>query len=88
MKTLGSIAPAPSVARAERAEIACSVRRAARSGLNHIGGSRGGIAGVYQRHGAAEKRAAPDAGAAQTLAIVEGRTSTQRGGARKSRLRK
>ena len=42
--------------------------------LNHISGSRGGIAGVYQRHDwAAEKRAALDAWAAHVLATVEGR---------------
>ena len=38
--------------------------------LNHISGSRGGIAGVYQRHDwAAEKRAALDAWAAHVLAV-------------------
>jgi integrase len=43
--------------------------------LNHISGSRGGIAGVYQRHDwAAEKRAALDAWAAHVLAVVEQRT--------------
>jgi hypothetical protein len=43
--------------------------------LNHISGSRGGIAGVYQRHDwAAEKRAALDAGAAHVLSVAEGRT--------------
>jgi integrase len=43
--------------------------------LNHISGSRGGIAGVYQRHDwAAEKRAALDAWAAHVLAIAERRT--------------
>jgi integrase len=42
--------------------------------LNHISGSRGGIAGVYQRHDwAAEKRAALDAWAAHVLAIAEQR---------------
>jgi integrase len=42
--------------------------------LNHISGSRGGIAGVYQRHDwAAEKRAALDAWAAHVISIVEGR---------------
>src|ERR1700739_5163212 len=42
--------------------------------LNHISGSRGGIAGVYQRHDwAAEKRAALDAWAAHVASIVEGR---------------
>jgi hypothetical protein len=41
--------------------------------LNHISGSRGGIAGVYQRHDwAAEKRAALDAWAAHVRSIVEG----------------
>ena len=40
--------------------------------LNHISGSRGGIAGVYQRHDwAAEKRAALDAWAAHWLAIAD-----------------
>jgi hypothetical protein len=40
--------------------------------LNHISGSRGGIAGVYQRHDwAAEKRTALDAWAAHVLAIAE-----------------
>lgn len=44
--------------------------------LNHISGSRGGIAGVYQRHDwAAEKRAALDAWAGHVAAIVEGRTT-------------
>jgi integrase len=43
--------------------------------LNHISGSRGGIAGVYQLHDwAVEKRAALDAWAAHVLAIVEQRT--------------
>jgi hypothetical protein len=43
--------------------------------LNHISGSRGGIAGVYQRHDwAGEKRAALDAWAAHVLAIAEQRT--------------
>jgi len=42
--------------------------------LNHISGSRGGIAGVYQRHDwAAEKRAALDAWAAHVVSIVKGR---------------
>jgi integrase len=41
--------------------------------LNHISGSRGGIAGVYQRHDwAAEKRAALDAWAIHVRSIVEG----------------
>jgi integrase len=44
--------------------------------LNHISGSRGGIAGVYQRHDwAAEKRAALDAWAAHVLAAAGERTS-------------
>jgi integrase len=44
--------------------------------LNHISGSRGGIAGVYQRHDwAAEKRAAIDAWAAHVAAIVESRNA-------------
>jgi integrase len=44
--------------------------------LNHISGSRGGIAGVYQRHDwAAEKRAALDAWAAHVGAILEGRSA-------------
>jgi integrase len=45
--------------------------------LNHISGSRGGIAGVYQRHDwAVEKRAALDAWAAHVLAIAERRPYT------------
>jgi len=41
--------------------------------LNHISGSRGGIAGVYQRHDwATEKRAALDAWASHVLAASEG----------------
>jgi integrase len=45
--------------------------------LNHISGSRAGIAGVYQRHDwAAEKRAALDAWAAHLMAIVEGRAAS------------
>jgi integrase len=40
--------------------------------LNHISGSRGGIAGVYQRHDwATEKRAALDAWAAHVVAVAE-----------------
>jgi hypothetical protein len=43
--------------------------------LNHISGSRGGIAGVYQRHDwANEKRAALDAWAAHVLAVAQRRT--------------
>jgi integrase len=42
--------------------------------LNHISGSRGGIAGVYQRHDwASEKRAALDSWAVQLASIIEGR---------------
>ena len=45
--------------------------------LNHISGSRGGIAGVYQRHDwAAEKRAALDAWAAHVVSVVEGRVTS------------
>ena len=45
--------------------------------LNHISGSRAGIAGVYQRHDwAAEKRAALDAWAAHVVAAAEGQTPT------------
>jgi integrase len=41
--------------------------------LNHISGSRGGIAGVYQRHDwASEKRGALDAWATHVRSIVEG----------------
>lgn len=43
--------------------------------LNHISGSRAGIAGVYQRHDwAAEKRVALDAWAAHVGAVAERRT--------------
>jgi hypothetical protein len=43
--------------------------------LNHISGSRGGIAGVYQRHDwADEKRAALDTWAAHVIAVAERRT--------------
>ena len=42
--------------------------------LNHVGGSRGGIVGVYQRHDwADEKRAALAAWGARVEAIVQGR---------------
>jgi integrase len=42
--------------------------------LNHISGSRGGIAGIYQRYDwADEKRAALDIWAAHVVAVVEGR---------------
>src|SRR5262249_9744139 len=41
--------------------------------LNHISGTRGGIAGVYQRHDwANEKRAALDAWAQHVLAVTQG----------------
>ena len=41
--------------------------------LNHISGSRGGIAGVYQRHDwASEKRAALDAWASYVRSLVDG----------------
>jgi integrase len=44
--------------------------------LNHISGSRGGIAGVYQRHDwAAEKRAALDGWAIHVVSVVQGRTA-------------
>jgi integrase len=44
--------------------------------LNHISGSRGGIAGVYQRHDwAVEKRAALEAWAAHATAAVAGRNA-------------
>jgi integrase len=43
--------------------------------LNHVSGSRGGIAGIYQLHDwADEKRAALDAWAAHVLAVVEQQT--------------
>jgi integrase len=42
--------------------------------LNHTSGTRGGIAGVYQRHDwALERRSALDAWGAKVLAIAEGR---------------
>ena len=45
--------------------------------LNHISGSRAGIAGVYQRHDwAMEKRAALDAWAAHVHAVAEQRSPT------------
>ena len=44
--------------------------------LNHISGSRGGIAGVYQRHDwAAEKRAALDSWGAHVRAVIGGGTA-------------
>ena len=44
--------------------------------LNHVSGSRGGVAGIYQRHEwADEKSAALAAWGAQVEAIVEGRTA-------------
>jgi len=46
--------------------------------LNHISGSRGGIAGVYQRHDFAnEKRSALDSWASYVLALTERRTSDE-----------
>jgi integrase len=43
--------------------------------LNHISGSRGGIAGVYQRHDwASEKRVALDAWASHVLAVADRRS--------------
>ena len=52
-------------------------RRACSGSVNHISGSRAGIAGVYQRHDwAAEKRAALDAWAAHVLAAAEGWSAT------------
>ena len=45
--------------------------------LNHISGSRGGIAGVYQRHDwATEKNAALDAWAGHVVSVTEGRSLT------------
>jgi integrase len=45
--------------------------------LNHVSGSRAGIAGVYQRHEwTTEKRGALDAWAAHVLTIVDGRMTT------------
>lgn len=42
--------------------------------LNHVGGSRGGIVSIYQRHDyATEKRAALESWAAHVMAVVEGR---------------
>jgi integrase len=47
--------------------------------LNHISGSRGGIAGVYQRHDwATEKRTALDSWAAHVASIVEGRIASDK----------
>lgn len=45
--------------------------------LNHVSGSKGGVAGVYQRHDwAAEKRAALDAWAAYVGGLLTGRDQT------------
>jgi integrase len=45
--------------------------------LNHVSGSRGGIAGVYQRHDwATEKRAALDAWASHVLTVSESNVRT------------
>jgi hypothetical protein len=42
--------------------------------LNHVGGSRAGVTGIYQRHDwATEKRAALDAWAAHVLSVVSGK---------------
>jgi integrase len=42
--------------------------------LNHVGGSRSGVAGIYQRHDwATEKRVALDAWAAHVLTVVSGK---------------
>ncbi len=47
--------------------------------LNHISGSRGGVAGVYQRHDwAAEKRTALDAWAGHVVSIVKGRIASDK----------
>jgi integrase len=47
--------------------------------LNHISGSRGGIAGVYQRHDwATEKRAALDAWASHVLTVSENMIPTNK----------
>jgi len=44
--------------------------------LNHLSGSRGGIAGVYQRHDwASEKRAALDSWGAHVSAVIEAGTA-------------
>jgi integrase len=44
--------------------------------LNHVGGSRAGVTGIYQRHDwATEKRAALDAWATHVLAAAKGRKS-------------
>ena len=44
--------------------------------LNHVGGSRGGVTGIYQRHSwAEEKRTALDAWAAHVLDVVSGKKS-------------
>jgi hypothetical protein len=45
--------------------------------LNHVSGTRAGIAGIYQRHDwVSEKRAALDAWAAHVQAAIEGRTGS------------
>jgi len=47
--------------------------------LNHVSGSRGGIAGVYQRHDwAAEKRAALDAWASHVFTVSENKIPTNK----------
>jgi hypothetical protein len=55
----------------------CGPRPRQEAVLNHISGSRAGIAGVYQRHDwAAEKRAALDAWGGHVLAVAEGRSAS------------
>ena len=45
--------------------------------LNHVSGSRSGVAGVYQRHDfAAEKRTALNMWAEHVLALLEDRAAT------------
>lgn len=51
-------------------------RRGRRAVLNHVNSSRGGIAGIYQRHDwAHEKRAALVAWAARLVSITNGRSA-------------
>jgi integrase len=79
-KALNATPPAPWNVHDLRRTVATGLQRLAvrlevtEAVLNHISGSRGGIAGVYQRHDwAIEKRAALDAWAAHVLAIVDSR---------------
>jgi hypothetical protein len=45
--------------------------------LNHVSGSRGGVAGIYQRHDwAEEKRAALEAWAKHVDAVLSGKNQT------------